>query len=625
MSKEKTFMVEINVQDDEFWRQLEMLSLKYISSKIKSEIPKEAELTRERKDGGFDGKIVIDITEDSQIHHRILFESKFRTTIKTLPLKDCSKELIIAFNYAAQTLFLVTNILFSEQAKQEIETFKKKVNLNVIEVDGQELKKYVETNIACLQEICSKEFLQYIVQVSNDSLDLEVKSAKQKHVAKEKKMVSKEIVFKNTSFIDNQQDAINILKNVGTFVLLNGNAGIGKTIFLTEMLGILDNQGYFTDVFNLQQCQTPRILFMKLLEALWGIDLSEYLLQNAQQDFQYLIEYTADGKIDEELSEAVIQALYANPKEMKGYADNYYYLLSKYIMRLLKPYYKTNKIIWAFTDLNKASIETLDFLYTLLNQIQGIISIIVEMRPHFTLETTLPELVKSDYYKKFTAISNCAYNINLKEFDNNDAKEYLKQYLKEMPDEQLQIIIDKTGTAPLYLNTAAIYLKTQILSQKLKINSVPEHILKSFLQTYEDHENSIIFRSLEFFSKDLQISLCFAITGLLDGILPTSLLESIYDFEQQNILYEKLDQISYYIFNKGNYQVKHDFIFDAMRRITPPRVRYLAAIKIREYGQTESAIPLSLGKKFEISYELNEYEEALTLWEALVKELYYCF
>lgn len=616
-------MDEINVQNDEFWRQLEMLSLKYISSKIKSEIPKEAELTRERKDGGFDGKIVIDITEDSQIHHRILFESKFRTTIKTLPLTDCSKALIIAFNQAAQTLFLVTNILFSEQAKQEIQTFKKKVNLNVIEVDGQELKRYVETNRVCLEEICSKEFLQYIVHVSNDSLNLEVKSPEKKHIQKRKRMVPKESVYKNFSFIDNQQQAISVLKNSGSFILLNGNAGIGKTIFLTELLVSLGDEGYSTAIFNLQQYQTPRILFTKLLESLWDIDLSEYLVKNAQQDFRYLIEYTADGEIEEALSTAVIQALYANSKEMKGYADNYYYLLSKYLLQLLKPYQKTNKIIWAFTDLNKANIETLDFLYSLLSQIQGLISIIVEIRPYFTIETTFPELVKDDYYKKFTTISARPYSINLKEFDNNDAKEYLKQYLKEMPDKQLQSIVDKTGTIPLYLNTVAIYLKSQIVGRKLKLNAIPDYVLDSFLQTYQDHENSIIFKSLEYYSKDFQVSLCFAITGLLDGVLPTSLIETIYDFEQRNILYEKLDQISYYTFNKGNYQVKHDFIFDAMRSMIPPRVRYYAAKNIKDYSEKVTAMPLSLGKKFEILYELNEYEEALTLWEILVKELYY--
>ena len=81
-------MDDYNIQNENFWRQLEILSLTYISDKINKEIPHDAKLTRERNDGGFDGKIVINITEDSQIKHTILFESKFRTTIKTLPLSD---------------------------------------------------------------------------------------------------------------------------------------------------------------------------------------------------------------------------------------------------------------------------------------------------------------------------------------------------------------------------------------------------------------------------------------------------------------------------------------------------------------------------------------------------------
>ncbi len=616
-------MCEINIQSDEFWRQLEVLSLEYISSKIKSDIPKKTELTCERKDGGFDGEIIIDITEDSQIHHKILFESKFRTKIKTLPLTDCSKALIIAFNQAAQTLFLVTNILFSKQAKEEICTFRKKVNLHVIETDGIELKKYVEANRTYLSEICSEEFLQYIVQVSNDSLHLKVKSSKQKHSQKHKKMILKDSVYKNFSFINNQQETTNILKNGGAFILLNGDAGVGKTIFLNELLGTFDKKGYSTDVFDLQQYQTPRILFMKLLETLWGINLSEYLLQNTQQDFCHLIEYTANGKIEEALSVAITQAIYADSKKIQGYADNYYYLLSQYITQLLKPYHKKNKIILAFTNLNKANIETLDFLYTLLIQIHEIISIIIEMRPYFTLETTHPELVKSDYQKKFMTISAHPYSINLKGFDNNDAKKYLKQYLSEMPDKQLQIIVDKIGTVPLYLNTVATYLKAQITNQELQMNAVPDHLLNSFLFTYGTHENNIIIKSLEFFSKDSQISLCFAITGLLEGILPTALIENIYNSEEQCTLYEKLEQISYYTFKKGNYQVKHSFIFDAMKDMSSPRIRYLAAKQIIEYDEKEVALSLSLGKKIEMLYELNEYEKALTLWEILVKELYY--
>ena len=113
-------------ENDKLWRQLERLSMMYISDSIKADMPEHLELTRKSKDGGYDGKIIVNITENDDIVHTIMMEAKFRTSIKSLPLHDCSKALIIAFNRAVQTLYIVTNVLFSPQACQEIESFEKK-------------------------------------------------------------------------------------------------------------------------------------------------------------------------------------------------------------------------------------------------------------------------------------------------------------------------------------------------------------------------------------------------------------------------------------------------------------------------------------------------------------------
>ena len=48
-----------------------------------------------------------------------------------------------------------------------------------------------------------------------------------------------------------------------------------------------------------------------------------------------------------------MQALNKRFEEIKGYIDNYYFLLTKYIYLLLKPYENNNSIVWAFIDLNK--------------------------------------------------------------------------------------------------------------------------------------------------------------------------------------------------------------------------------------------------------------------------------
>lgn len=625
-------MDEINVKDEKFWRQLEVLSLKYISSKIKSAIPQDTELTRKQKDGGFDGSIIIDITEDSTICQKILFESKFRTSIKTLPLTDCSKALIIAFNQAAQTLFLVTNILFSEQSKKEIDVFRKKVNLNVIEVDGKELKKYISINRMELLEQCSEEFLQYIENVSDDNLyiqteKLEKELKKEANKVSKKNNVSKEVLYQDSIFKKNLKKATYFLKNTGAFILLRGNAGTGKTVFLTKLLDSFQKKGYSTTIFDMQQYQTPQIFFIKILEALWGSDLTQYLLQSVykgdMQEIKEVIKYNSNGKISEELSDAIMQAICIDSETIKPYKDNYYFLLSKYIFQLLKPYQNNNKIIWTFTNLNKAETEVLDFLYVLLCQIKGTISIIVELRPYFTLETTIPELVNGNYYIKFSSISNNSFTIDVENFKQEDAKKYLGKLLKGMPESQLELIIDKVGTTPLYLNTVAIYLNDQINNMKLPTSAIPNYILNNLIETFDQRENSVIVNSLQYFCKDSQIARCFAITGLLDGILPSSIIENLFDFKECEKLYQKLDSISYYTYKKDAYYVKHNFIYDAMKTNISPRLKYIAAEDIWKCIQIKDIdFQISEEKKFELLYQMQKYKEALEHWNKLVEILY---
>lgn len=631
-------MDEPQIQDVEFWRQLEFLSLQLISSKLNGEVKiDKSHLTQKRKDGGFDGEIIINITRDADICHKILFESKFRTTIKSLPLDDCAKALIIAFNQAAQTLYIVTNVLFSPQAQEEIDKFKNKINLSIVAVDGKSLKEYIAENREILLKTCSEDFLQYIESSSDIDIDIKIQDINKntkKKITKQKNTrtdnlgtLSKDYLYKNSFFEEESKKYIDNIKTLSKFTLLLGEAGIGKTVFLSETLSELDAKGYSATIFDLQQCATPRILFIKLLESLWELDLSNFISQFNYEDgvenLKSLIEYNSDGKISESLLSAVTQAICKHTEEIKGYTDNYYFLLANYIYLLLKPYVNNNTIVWAFTDLNKAGVETLDFLYTLLCKIKGIISIIIEMRPSFSPETVSPELVKCDYDTKFKSISNTPYIIKLMQFDYLEARQFLKGCLSDMLEEQLDLIIDSVGTLPLYLNTAANYIRTQIQNSTISSKAIPNHILKNWISQYEKNGNVIILNSLSYFRQNPEIDFCFCIAGLLDGRLPVAIIESIYSLEQQMALIDYLDTISIYKFKGDSYYIKHDCIFDAIKENMSERLRYTTAQKIYKCIQNSNiSFEVSDEKTFELLYFMQEYETALDNWFLLEEQLY---
>ena len=616
-------MDDYNIQNENFWRQLEILSLTYISDKINKEIPHASKLTHERNDGGFDGKIVINITEDSQIKHTILFESKFRTTIKTLPLSDCSKALIIAFNQAVQTLFIVTNVLFSPQAKHEINTFRKKVNLNIIDVDGPELKVYISKHRDTLESKCSEEFLQCIASFPNKDIDIKVeKISNNKSVLDNSKKA--DFIYRTLFYKKQLKMCISMLKEKSSFYIIQGYGGVGKTIFLNEWLNRAIQEGYSPALFDLQQCSTPKILFTKILETLWGVDLTSYLQDYSSEKaipaFRELIEYTSDGKIDADLSLALIQALNLDINNREVSKNSYFYLLSHYIYLLLKPY-SNNKIIFAFMNLNKAELETINFLYTLLCQINGLVSLIIEIRPYFTLENVIPELIQIDYYHKILSISDRPNFIEIEEWKPSEALEYLSHILGNMPERQFQYIINTVGTNSLYLHSVTVYIRQYLKTAGLNPEIISDRILHEILQRFQKDRNGLILNNINNYCKDKDIEICFAITGLLDGTLPNILIEKIWGPDQAECIYKKLDNIEYYKFKGNKYFIKQNFIYDNILDALSPRVKYLASKRIYDYIKTKKLLHFPEVKTFELLYYMQDYTELMLFWKHLALSL----
>lgn len=631
-------MEDQNMQEEVFWRQLEWLARKFIASRLNVEInDDDFKLTRKSQDGGFDGRLIIDITNDGEVSHKILVESKFRTSVKSLPLDDCAKALIIAFNQAAQTLYIVTNVLFAPQSNEEIDKFKRKVNLAVIAVDGTDLKEYVSENKATLLNQCSMEFLNYIetssdidlnIKINNLDEQIEKKNAKRnRRLACSAGTAKKEYLYKNSFFKNESKEYIKNINAAAKFTLLSGTAGIGKTVFLTETLNTLERQGYSTAIFDLQQLTSPRTLFIKLLESLWEVDLSELAAQfdyeKEIEDLKALITYNSNSKINDNMLSAVTQAICKRTEEIKGYTDNYYSLLTNYIYYLLKPYENNNKIVWAFTDLNKSGVETIDFLYTLLCRIQGIISVIIEIRPDFILETVSPELIKCNYYNNFLSISKISYAIRLVQFDDTDAQKYLAGYLPDIPIHQLNLIIKKVGTLPLYLNTTANYIKTKMKHGDICPKAIPDRILEKWISDFEEHGNSTILNSLRYFCKDSEMNTCFCITGILDGCLPVPIIETLCEPEKQTLLFDKLDSISFYKFKGDSYYVKHDYIYDAMNENMSERLRFTTAKQIYTCAQNpDISFMITEEKNFQLLFYMQEYEKALEQWFCLEESFY---
>ena len=108
------------------WEEFEKLSISILETylPVNSEISYSITHTPNRKDGGYDGLIIISSDNENIDQYKILSESKLRElSNKDLPMSDFSKTLIIAINLMTQKIYIFTNLHYSLKPRNEYINF----------------------------------------------------------------------------------------------------------------------------------------------------------------------------------------------------------------------------------------------------------------------------------------------------------------------------------------------------------------------------------------------------------------------------------------------------------------------------------------------------------------------
>ncbi len=615
---------------DKLWRQLERLSMMYISDSIKANMPKHLEFTKETKDGGYDGKIIVNITENNDISHTIMMEAKLRTSIKSLPFHDCSKALIIAFNRAVQTLYIVTNVLFSPQACQEIEKFEKKINLKVNKVDGNKLRQYAEKKSLELDNVFTKEFLDSICVNNLEEIDLSINlNEKYNEKSKYHNLFCEQPckIFKNDALKKALKIVLSQLEQNSMMFIIQGMAGVGKTVFLGQLQKEIQKNGKEIYMLDLQLYSSPRVLFIKILEALWGCELSKIFISNdstyIRNELEELIGCLSDGKLDDNILDAVAQAISMDQSLLKGHSDTYFYYLTEFLYKLISPYQDRNVFILAFYNLNKSEIDTLNFLYSLLCKIHTVITTIVEFRIPFFVETDEKGLLSAEnYYKKICNISlNCQIVDILPLKNEGEVYSFLKANGFSLSAQQLEILKERLGTTPLYLSLGLSFIKRQLNEYKVPVNELTNSQFERILNLFSGTGNNVLMTIISYYKHNSLLTDCFEATVLLNGELPYDVLEYMYNTDYEEIA-DCLLKTSLYEAECRSLVVRHNLIYDSMKKLSSPVRRMRVSEKIRK-GCIDKhfAFKNKQIKIFELSFYAERHEYVLDKIEYLSRYL----
>lgn len=555
------------------WKLFESVAYEYVSQLYKKTIKKEH--TVDSHDSGYDGIWIIP-SDDKALYRKILMEAKYRESQSSLPLSDCAKAIIIAFNSSANKLYIATNIELAPQTKKEIKNFNKRTALAIVSVDNIKLKNYIHNNKSYLVKACKTSEAR-LSNLENKIISLSTQETHQLN----------NVLTRTTCLLDAQREELisNIVKEVcisNSKFILSGTEGIGKSVLIDKICDELQKKKFDTQKIDLSLCTSSRILYLKVLEAVWGVSLDAVL---EDTDLNTYIDKLIAIKdcVDSDISNAVKHILVMDIYEYEGSNDIYRHYLLKYLNAMLQDKSDFIHLAVIFENVDSLSIECIDFLLELIDQMKkNGIRILLELREPFLLMDDIKR--SNDYYK---IIKKNALVYSVEPLSDDVIYKLIRKYIK-MDTDSCKQFSDILENNPLKIKNALEYLKqTSVKVNVRKLNKMSDEEREIFWNEQGIDPNretvSLIsrYRTNSFISEFLEMAL------LLNGEIPYPLLKDYWE--------TLTDEISEFAINSRLFKLKSDSLqcvhlrfLSAIKTTSQPLERMKAARKLLPIVQNKS-------------------------------------
>ena len=580
----------------QYWREFEKLSVELISKEFNVE-PTIVYVTRGSQDGGYDGKIVHRVfdSKETKIDFVSLLESKLYS--KSVSLRSFATTMIVAHNTRAHILFIVSNQLFTKQAIQEAAQFMQTSRLEVHLINGPTVSGYVRKYYQQLLERYSDELLHFLLEdnlalekVCNDEITIQLNDHRKteavveygwnkdgtiadcklrlNHDLRNSSSVVEIIGAQRIDIMDRLYDA---LWHPGISVL-RGEAGVGKSIIIEQILYRLNNKGWLWTVLDLGQIRTSRSLFLEILSATVGIKFANIVVEGARS-MDELIEaltFSPTHPIPRHLGEAVAHILMDDSNFASTHSDINAALFLQYLQATLGQHQSQPNHILIFQNLNRGSPETLDFLAVALDILDHCgVTVLIELRGYGEAEAHTPD----EWRKRETQFRRKAtrFDKRVHALTKNDAVSFISKALPGMGENRAEVIVERVGRVPLYLESACAWLREQqVVSSRTGETYTIQQLQTFFEDISPDNCIVLIDRHISFWMKHENPNYCYAIiaASLLDGRLTIPALETIIVEDDHTDFADTLLPTGLFTLNQHgglSLKVKHDLMLERMR------------------------------------------------------------
>ena len=555
------------------WKLFERVAYEYVSQLYKKTIKKEH--TVDSHDSGYDGIWIIP-SDNKALYKKIMMEAKYRESQSSLPLSDCAKAIIIAFNSSANKLYIATNIELAPQTKKEIKNFNKRTALAIVSVDNIKFKNYIQNNKSYLVKAC-KTSESRLTDLESKIISLPAQETHQ----------TNNVLAKDNCLLDAQRKELisNIVNEVcisNSKFILSGKEGIGKSVLIDKICDKLHKKKFDTQKIDLSLCTSSRILYLKVLEAVWGVSLDAVLEDTDLNTYIDRLITIKDDCVDSDISNAVKHILVMDIYEYEGANDIYRHYLLKYLNTILQDKSDFIHLAVFFENVDSLSIECVDFLLELIDQMRkNGIRILLELRKPFMIMDDIK--CSNDYYK---IIKKNALEYSVDTLSEGEIYKLIRKYIK-MDSDSCKQFGDMLENNPLKIRNALEYLKQTSVNVNVKELKKMSNEEREFFwneQGIDANRDAVSliskYRTNSFISEFLEMAL------LLNGEIPYSLLSEYWEALTVEI-YEFSINSGLFKLEGNNLQCTHLRFLSAIKTTSHPLERMKAAQKLLPIVQNE--------------------------------------
>ncbi len=642
-----------------YWREFEKLCVELIVGQFRV-IPDIVYVTKPTRDGGVDGVIKHHLLdpEFNNSENVTLLEAKLRVQKTSIGLSVFATTLVVAFNWAASMLIVITNQRFSSDAYKQAYKFKEKTNLRVILVEGNMLATWVSDNFHTLAKSFPIELLDFICSsekildkpeklkpgqghngIDSKNTDKFGKVSKRKNCS----LAACEIIADTTKKI--QTDKIHPLSLIGHrriklvnnlkialsrgsgIALVSGTAGVGKSVVISHVVHSMRQESRPISIINLGHVIGSRQLFVKILSELSGIDIAEVFGSKSDKaDFSKMLDQVGGNRASKPMRDAVQSVLSETVEIHTQRRDLNEQLLIEYLEKAMEPFGKRVRPIIICQDLNRSSKEMLDFLLAVCRRLANVgVTFVIEVRNEHHSEV-LSANEWAGYISSYRQVSNLG-EFTINPLTNEETDEYLSELIPGLGNDRYDIIRRRVGTVPLFLYATSLWLKEhEIVSQSPNLTLIEE--LERFFDGISPDESILVLRLVLEASQQRygsQFSDCIAAVLFLGSRLNQDIIACIVPDIDPVVMAETLLTSGIFIYSQTNsdsVEIIHDLMIDVVRSIVSPiRLARVAGKLLQDLDSLIADTGYRQAVRAELLMALSRWQQAFTEALACGREL----